>query len=289
MATSAAPLDRRRARPAPRRVPRHHDLEDPLPREPGPRSTRSARRRATASSTPADVERLRLILRQQKRALPAAEGDQGAARRARPGERHRRASTRPGAATAADGADGEPARPTPATADGRAARPRRARPREPQADDAAPATPPSVPIDDGRRRPRASAETRREPHPRRARARPPASTDDELGRARGVRAASRPAHDDAATACCSTTTRSRSPASRRRSCGTASRPATCACTARSPSAKRCCSSRCCCRTAASATPRRRRAPQETLGELAGLGRRLRTALLRQAVRGRSLE
>ena len=44
---------------------------------------------------------------------------------------------------------------------------------------------------------------------------------------------------------------------RRRSCGTASSPATCACTARSPSAKRACSSRCCCRTGASATPRRR--------------------------------
>ena len=44
------------------------------------------------------------------------------------------------------------------------------------------------------------------------------------------------------------------------------------------------SSRCCCRTAASATPKRRRAPRETLGELAGLGRQLRTALLRQAVR-----
>ena len=51
--------------PAARRVPRHHDLEDPLPREPGlidPERTPSGYRKFY----PADVERLRFILRQQR-------------------------------------------------------------------------------------------------------------------------------------------------------------------------------------------------------------------------------
>ena len=68
-----------------------------------------------------------------------------------------------------------------------------------------------------------------------------------------------------------------------RSCSTASSRATSACTARSPTGKRACSSRCCCRTAGSATRRRRRA-RPRRSATAGLGRRLRTALLRQAVR-----
>ena len=44
---------------------------------------------------PADVERLRFILRQQTRALPAAEGDQGAARRDRQERRFRGRRARP--------------------------------------------------------------------------------------------------------------------------------------------------------------------------------------------------
>ena len=66
--------------------PRHHDLEDPLPREPG--SRRSG----------ADAVRLPQVLRGRRRApavhpapaaraLPAAEGHQGAARRGRPRRR----------------------------------------------------------------------------------------------------------------------------------------------------------------------------------------------------------
>ena len=61
-----APLDRRGARRAARRVPRHHHLEDPVPREPGPGRTPSARRRGTGSSTTHDLVRLRWILHQQK-------------------------------------------------------------------------------------------------------------------------------------------------------------------------------------------------------------------------------
>ena len=78
--TRAHVVDRRRAQPAARRVPRHHDLQDPLPREPRPRRTRAhavglpqvlRRRRRTAALRPAPAAR----------ALPAAEGDQGPARR----------------------------------------------------------------------------------------------------------------------------------------------------------------------------------------------------------------
>ena len=65
MAERAPPLDRRRSRPAARRVPRHHDLEDPVPREPGshrPGAHAVGYRKFYA----ADVERLRFILRQQR-------------------------------------------------------------------------------------------------------------------------------------------------------------------------------------------------------------------------------
>ena len=76
------PVDRGGAGGAQRRVPRHHDLEDPLPREPGPHRPRAhavglpqvLRRRphpAAVDPLPAEGE------------LPPAEGDQGAPRRAR--------------------------------------------------------------------------------------------------------------------------------------------------------------------------------------------------------------
>ena len=49
-----------------RRLPRPHDQQDPLPRDRGPGRSPSARRRATASSPPADVARLRYVLAQQR-------------------------------------------------------------------------------------------------------------------------------------------------------------------------------------------------------------------------------
>ena len=74
-----APLDRRGARHAARRVPRHHDLEDPVPREPGPDRPRAhavglpevlrpGHRPAALDPAPAEGE------------LPAAQGDQGSPR-----------------------------------------------------------------------------------------------------------------------------------------------------------------------------------------------------------------
>ena len=63
--TVRAPLDRRGAGDPARRVPRHHDLEDPVPREPG-----AHRPRAHAVGVPEvlrpDIDRLRWILHQQK-------------------------------------------------------------------------------------------------------------------------------------------------------------------------------------------------------------------------------
>ena len=92
---AGAPLDRRGAGRAPRRVPRHHDLEDPLPREPGPHRPR-AHAVGVPEVLPTDVARLRWILHQQQRQLPAAEGDQGAPRPAPT----RRAACRPRRRTA---------------------------------------------------------------------------------------------------------------------------------------------------------------------------------------------
>ncbi len=87
-------LDRRRVEPAPRRVPRYHDLEDPFPREPGTRRSRahtlgvsqvlSGGRRATALHTSPAA-----------RALLAAEGHQGAPRRDRQERWIRAASKQP--------------------------------------------------------------------------------------------------------------------------------------------------------------------------------------------------
>ena len=76
-----------------RRVPRHHDLEDPLPREPGtgepgahavglPEVLRARPRAAALDPLPAEG------------ALPPAEGDQGAPRRAAAGRARRASSTR---------------------------------------------------------------------------------------------------------------------------------------------------------------------------------------------------
>ena len=79
---SDVPVDRRRARSAAPGVPRRHDLEDPLPREPGARRPRAhpvgvpqvlrARRRAAALGAAPTA-----------RALPAAQGDQGSPRAGR--------------------------------------------------------------------------------------------------------------------------------------------------------------------------------------------------------------
>ena len=78
-------------------------------------------------------------------------------------------------------------------------------------------------------------------------------TDDELGRLEEFGLVT-PSHDRARP-CAVRRRRARDRAGRaRRSCATASSRATCACTARSPSARRACSSRCCCRTGGSAIP-----------------------------------
>ena len=92
----AAPVDRRGARAAARGVPRRHDLQDPLPREPGP------------DRAGADAVGLPQVLRRRRRAaardparaareLPAAAGHQGPHRVGRdraPATRHRHAARR---------------------------------------------------------------------------------------------------------------------------------------------------------------------------------------------------
>ena len=274
-------VDRRRARPAAPRVPRHHDLEDPVPREPGPDRSRSARRRATASSTPADVERLRFILREQREHfLPLKvikerldELDHGA----------RAGAVRTSPAPAGEA---EPGANAPADADakapvGRAAvRGRRAAPREDRRARV-----------DGRVAPCATtrrpddhrlARDRGDPHPRRARA----GRRDHRRRARPARGV-----------------RARHAQRTRRAIGVLFDEDALAIARVASSFMRhgiearhlrmyrafaereaACSSRCCCRTAASATPRRRRARARRSASCPGLGRQLRTALLRQAVR-----
>ena len=112
-----APVDRRGAQPPAGGVPRRHDLEDPVPREPGP-----ARPRAHAVGLPQ-------VLRGRHRAaaldpppaareLPAAQGDQGPPRRGRERRAARRAGRRRAVPAASRGGDGgrarrrRPARPT---------------------------------------------------------------------------------------------------------------------------------------------------------------------------------
>ena len=113
---------------------------------------------------------------------------------------------------------------------------------------------------------RAELAARRRHHRRRARP------------ARGIRAR-HARRTRRATGCSSTRTRSRSRASRASFMRHGDRGrGTCACTARSPNAKRACSSRCCCRTGASATPKRRPARARRSASSSGLGRQLRTAL-----------
>ena len=100
---AAVPVDRRGARPAPGGVPRRHDLEDPVPREPGP-----ARPRAHAVGLPEVLRGRRraaaLDPRPAARELPAAQGDQGppgggdAGRRPSSARRCRRARPSPLAA-----------------------------------------------------------------------------------------------------------------------------------------------------------------------------------------------
>ena len=120
----------------------------------------------------------------------------------------------------------------------------------------APAFAPTLPADDGDRRRCLGATRRRRPTTPAPSSRRPRGVDAaQVARARELRPAHAGARGRAASAG-TTTTRSRSCASRPASSHAASRPATSACTARSPSAKRCCSARCCCRTCGSATPKR---------------------------------
>ena len=237
----------------------------------------------------ADVERLRFVLRQQTRALPAAEGDQGPARRSRPRRRpggvvaRRRSATRRSAAR-------RPRRPTPASRCG-------ADPPAGQAPvegtgavrgDAQGPRPSRGARGDGRRvrrgrsrRPR-GRRVGREPDAGRARPRRRAHRRGARP-ARGVRArgARAPA---ATTACSSTRTRSRRRGSRPASCGTASSRVISACTARSPNAKRALFEQVLLPYRRQRNPQAQARTAEALGELAGLGRRLRTVMLRQAVR-----
>ena len=259
--------------PAARRVPRHHDLEDPLPREPGARRSRSARRRGTASSTPADVERLRFILRQQREHfLPLKVIKERLDEIDR--ERRLRGARRPTAEPAKRAASIRPPSTQPLFEDDAArraerdearsvatvARARRRRPRRPR----------------GRRE-------RREPHPRRARTGRRASPTRSSAGSRNT-ASSRPTHT-AARPRAVRRRRARDRAGRaRRSCGTASSRGTCACTARSPNAKPSLFEQVLLPYRRQRNPEAQARTRETLGELSGLGRRLRTALLRQTVR-----
>ena len=70
-------------------LPRHHDQQDPFSRDRRPGAAPIGPRPDTASSAAEDVARLRYVLAQQTRPLPAAAGHQGPAGRDRP---------RPGAA-----------------------------------------------------------------------------------------------------------------------------------------------------------------------------------------------
>ena len=205
------------------------------------------------------------------RALPAAEGHQGTARRGRPRRRIRRAPT------ADDGAEPATGAPSiPATVDALFEETRRAA----QSAEARSASA-QVRDDDGPDD-LAAAEsgvslTRAEL------ARAAGITDEELGPARGVRAG-RAQRRRPATACCSTTTRSRSracapafmrhgiePRHLRMYRAFAEREAGLFEQVLLPYRRQ-------------RNPEAQARTRETLGELAGLGRQLRTALLRQTVR-----
>ena len=197
-----APVDRRGARELQRRVPRHHHLEDPVPREPGP-----DRPRAHAVGVPQ-------VLRQRHRPapvdpapaegeLPAAEGHQGAARRAAargrgPPVRDRRRARRRGAAEGdADGAVGHGrGRGRPACRRSGRARSERRRADSPRAGSAV-ASPTPAACRPGDRRPAVRRPSRPRPRrqrrrrPRRVAARPPGGRRSLLAcRARRPRPAS---------------------------------------------------------------------------------------------------
>ena len=222
--------------------------------------------------SPADVERLRFILREQREHFLPLKVIKERLDRPRSGA-HPRALPHPPAARGGRSRAGHAARERPEAQESRrcravvrdgAARPPRSTKRASRRD---------VCYRRGRpRRPSVVAD-RSDAHPHRARqggrhhrrrARP----------ARGVR----PRHPRPtlhATVCCSTKTRSPSHGSRRASCGTGSRRATSACTARSPSAKPACSSRCCLPYRRQRNPEAQARTHETLGR--ALGPRAATA------------
>ena len=258
------PVDRRGARAAARGVPRRHDLQDPLPREPGPDRARAhavgvpqvlRRRRRAAARDPARAAR----------ELPAAAGDQGPHRlraRSRPPRRRRR-------------------------------RRRRSRPAEQPTAGRSVARPPGR---RGRRRPRAAASPtpsprRRRPARRRRRRRRDADrrpaarllpgvlvnrdelcamasvTPDQLAAARGVRRRRRSAPGPAS---CTATTPSRSPPPPAGSCAPASTPATCGPGGRRSSARPGC-------TSSSILPLLRQRNPQARGQAAAPARRARRA------------
>ena len=127
---------------------------------------------------------------------------------------------------------------------------------------------PTLPADDaGARRPAvARRRRRRAPHPRPSWPRRPGSTTrrSTSSRSFGLLAPPREVGGDGALR----RRRARGrPASRPASSAAASRPATCACTARSPSARRCCSARCCMPYVRQRNPEARARLQEELVEL----------------------
>ena len=238
------PVHRRGPQPAAGRLPRRHDLQDPLPREPGP------------ARPGAHALRLPEVLRGRHRAaavdpapparpLPAAQGDEGPPRgggRRRPRRAARRtpgAPTKSGTPSLFEDPGEERAATRPPSAEAPTARRPRRRPRAPRravrsgrAARPAPTMPalpvrPSVnPLDagptgvsftlDGARR-------RQRPHGRRARrARPLRAPRRPLGGRRHLLRRRRP---------------DRRPHRGRRSCASASRPATCACTRWRPSGR----------------------------------------------------